>query len=63
MDYEIRTITQTIKVPTNTGRSVDEHVQVYLDRAMTVMDQMGIGMWPAVVTGPADGSGTEGGVR
>lgn len=57
MQYERRTITQTVNIPTNTGRTVDEHVQAYLDRAANVMDSMGISMWPATVSDP----GAEGG--
>jgi 8-oxo-dGTP diphosphatase len=59
VEYERRTITQTIKVPTNTGRTVDEHTQAYLNRAMDVMDSMGIGMWPAAVTNPDAAGATE----
>lgn len=57
MQFERRAITQTINIPTNANRTVDEHVQAYLDRAATVMDSMGISMWPAVVSNP----GAEGG--
>jgi hypothetical protein len=56
VDYERRTITQTVKVPTNTGRSVDEHTQALIDRTANVMDSMGIGMWPAVVSEPQQDS-------
>lgn len=59
MQYERRTITQTVKVPTNTGRTVDEHTQAYLNRAMDVMDSMGIGMWPAIVSASQLGSDEE----
>lgn len=59
MQYERRTITQTIKVPTNTGRTVDEHTQAYLNRAVDVMDSMGIGMWPAIVSASQLGADDE----
>lgn len=59
MQFERRTITQTIKVPTNTGRTVDEHTKAYLNRAMDVMDSMGIGMWPAIVSASQLGADDE----
>jgi hypothetical protein len=59
MQFERRTITQTIKVPTNTGRTVDEHTKAYLNRSMDVMDSMGIGMWPAIVSASQLGADDE----
>jgi hypothetical protein len=56
MQFERRTITQTIKVPAGTGRTADEYVRTYLEASTRVMHSMDISVWPAVVSEPQQDS-------